>query len=86
MKNKETWIRTGVIATIIIVISMPLYLLRKNFLDQQVTELSGSPTFVGKESCIECHKVQYELWIGSDHDLAMDHASDSTVLGDFNNA
>jgi len=86
MKNKESWIKTGVIATIIIVISMPLYLLRKNFLDQQVTELSGSPTFVGKESCMECHKVQYELWKGSDHDLAMDHASDSTVLGDFNNA
>ncbi|MEZ5147775.1 MAG: cytochrome c3 family protein [Bacteroidales bacterium] len=86
MKNKESWIKTGVIATIIIVVSMPLYLLRKNFLDQQVTEISGSPTFVGKESCIECHKVQYELWKGSDHDLAMDHASDSTVLGDFNNA
>ncbi len=40
--------------------------------------------FVGREACRECHKLQYDLFIGSDHDLAMDIATDSTVLGDFN--
>jgi hypothetical protein len=39
--------------------------------------------FVGRDSCIECHPGAYDLWLGSDHDLAMDVANDTTVLGDF---
>ena len=42
--------------------------------------------YVGKESCIECHEAEYNDWVGSDHDKAMDVANDSTVLGNFNNA
>ena len=42
--------------------------------------------YVGREACIECHEAEYNDWKGSDHDLAMDYANDSTVLGDFNNA
>ncbi len=86
MPNKNKWITAGLIATIFIVLSMPLYLLKQQFTDQEGRGLSGGPMYVGKELCIECHKVQYELWKGSDHDLAMDHATDSTVLGDFENA
>lgn len=40
--------------------------------------------FVGRENCKECHPLQYEQFIGSDHDMAMDEATDSTVLGNFN--
>ncbi|MDF1546284.1 MAG: tetratricopeptide repeat protein [Bacteroidales bacterium] len=42
--------------------------------------------FVGKQTCIECHQQEYDLWLGSDHDRAMDTASSETVRGDFNNA
>ncbi|MBI1368699.1 MAG: tetratricopeptide repeat protein [Planctomycetes bacterium] len=42
--------------------------------------------FVGRSSCIECHKPQAALYKDSDHDRAMDHAAPDTVLGDFNNA
>ena len=42
-------------------------------------------TYIGVNSCIECHQVEYEKWRGSHHDLAMQVANDSTVLGDFNN-
>ena len=42
--------------------------------------------FVGRENCKSCHEKQYNLFIGSDHDLAMDEANDSTVLGNFNDA
>lgn len=49
---------------------------------------SDSPTnqskFVGRDACKDCHQLQYDLFIGSDHDMAMDVATDSTVLGDFN--
>ena len=42
--------------------------------------------YVGRSSCIECHKKEYQDWKGSDHDKAMDFANDSSVLGNFNNA
>lgn len=42
------------------------------------------PEFTGRESCKECHQKQYDLFQGSDHDMAMDTATDLTVLGDFN--
>ncbi len=43
-------------------------------------------SYVGREKCAECHPKEMELWHGSDHDLAMDHATPQTVLGDFEGA
>jgi Tfp pilus assembly protein PilF len=37
----------------------------------------------GRESCRKCHEKEYNLFLGSDHDMAMDTASKETVLGDF---
>jgi tetratricopeptide (TPR) repeat protein len=42
--------------------------------------------FVGREVCADCHREQFDLFAGSDHDRAMDVANDQTVLGDFDNA
>jgi tetratricopeptide (TPR) repeat protein len=42
--------------------------------------------YVGRASCIECHQPEAAAWSGSDHDLAMDLATDQTVLGDFKDA
>jgi predicted CXXCH cytochrome family protein len=42
--------------------------------------------YVGRECCIQCHAKEAELYKGSHHDLAMDIASESTVLGDFSGA
>ncbi|MGB1925785.1 MAG: hypothetical protein ACPHL6_04600 [Rubripirellula sp.] len=42
-------------------------------------------TFVGRSSCIECHQKEAKSYRDSHHDLAMDLATDSTVLADFNN-
>ena len=39
--------------------------------------------YVGRESCKSCHAQQDKLWQGSHHDLAMQHADDESVLGDF---
>ncbi len=41
--------------------------------------------YMGRESCKECHEKEYNLFQGSDHDLAMDVANSTTVLGDFDN-
>ncbi|MFO1153695.1 MAG: multiheme c-type cytochrome [Rhodospirillales bacterium] len=42
--------------------------------------------FVGSQTCSGCHGVETKAWHGSHHDLAMAEATDTTVLGDFNNA
>ena len=40
-------------------------------------------TYVGRQSCVECHQQECALWTGSHHDRAMDRATPETVLGDF---
>jgi len=40
--------------------------------------------YMGRERCRECHEKEYNLYRGSDHDMAMDTATRETVLGDFN--
>ncbi|MEE2639636.1 MAG: cytochrome c3 family protein [Planctomycetota bacterium] len=46
---------------------------------------SSQPTYVGRESCIDCHRQQADLFHGSHHDLAMDLATPQTVLANFDN-
>jgi len=43
-------------------------------------------TFVGSNTCASCHQGEAELWRSSQHGLAMQHATDASVLGDFSNA
>lgn len=40
-------------------------------------------TYVGRQSCVQCHQAQAKLWNGSHHDLAMDLATSETVLASF---
>jgi len=48
--------------------------------------LEASATFVGSETCASCHLSEAKLWQGSQHQLAMAHATEKTVLGDFSGA
>ncbi len=49
-------------------------------------ELNAAAEYVGRDSCGQCHAEQVKLWQGSHHDLAMQHADENTVLGDFSDA
>ena len=40
-------------------------------------------TYVGAQSCVECHQPEFEDWKKSDHHRAMEAATEATVLGDF---
>lgn len=42
--------------------------------------------FVDNQMCAECHADYMAEWRGSHHDLAMQPATNETVLGDFNDA
>jgi tetratricopeptide (TPR) repeat protein len=79
----KAWKRAGFTATIVLVVAFPVYLARTAF-EKHAGETVTGPFFVGRQACIECHKKEDDLWLGSHHDLAMDVAGDSTVLGDFN--
>ena len=82
------WKITGLAATIVIVLSIPLYLVKVHYFGSGGGEPAPThvATFVGRASCQDCHKKEYDLWQGSDHDKAMDIATEETVLGDFDDA
>jgi predicted CXXCH cytochrome family protein len=42
--------------------------------------------FVGSDTCAQCHPAEAKLWRTSQHEQAMGHATDTSVLGDFNEA
>ncbi|WP_241505913.1 tetratricopeptide repeat protein [Parahaliea mediterranea] len=44
------------------------------------------PGFIGGQACKACHAAEFEAWQGSHHDLAMQSATEDTVLGNFDNA
>ena len=72
------------LAVILVLISIVVvgYLLADWY---QAKPLNAEARYVGRQSCIECHQPQATLFHGSDHDLAMDMATDETVLADFEN-
>ncbi|WP_286764540.1 multiheme c-type cytochrome, partial [Rhodopirellula sp. UBA1907] len=45
---------------------------------------SAVATYVGRDACVECHQTESLAFKGSHHDLAMDVATDESVIGDFN--
>ncbi len=75
--------RISLIAMILAIIAVPVYLLSRIYGSNDEID-NNEPRYVGRESCIECHLNEYNDWVGSHHDRAMDHANDSTVLGNFN--
>lgn len=74
----------GTISTAVIVALIPLSALRGTDSVDPAGD-SVSADFVGREACKSCHELEYSAWTGSDHDLAMDVATETTVLGDFDN-
>ncbi len=86
--DNQKWMVTGIIATLVIVLIIPLSLYRAR--DLREKRLGKDPVpravFVGGETCKDCHRVQYDKWLNSFHDKAMEPADNTTVIGDFNNA
>ena len=78
----KRWERIALAAAIVILLSPVLYLLKAQTVEP--LPAAGAVEFVGSEKCKKCHETAYNKWNGSHHDLAMDVANDTTVLGDFN--
>ena len=80
------WLLAGVVATALIALSFPVYLVKQRITDDARSGEEIAATFVGREQCVSCHEDAYQAWSRSDHDHAMDVATDSTVHGDFDDA
>ncbi len=81
------WRLAGVVASAAIVLTVPIYALKEKGARAVPVALdAGTATFVGRESCVSCHEAADSAWRGSDHDNSMAPASESTVLGDFDDA
>jgi tetratricopeptide (TPR) repeat protein len=80
-------IAVTVVAVIILAGGMSWHLLTGGRRNVQSEGTASAPaalaTFVGSETCAGCHFAQAQLWRSSHHKLAMDHATDKSVLGDF---
>jgi predicted CXXCH cytochrome family protein len=46
----------------------------------------AAASFVGSQACAGCHQSEADHWVASHHALAMDHASEQSVLGNFSDA
>ena len=84
----RNWKIAGFIATLVIVLSIPIYYLR---IEERGVPGDGKgearpATFAGSLKCKECHQKEYDKWLNSNHDHAMDVANEKTVQGDFSNA
>jgi tetratricopeptide (TPR) repeat protein len=82
------WKITGIVATAVIVLSGPLYLIKVRRLSDSVATEPAGPTamFVGSSRCRDCHRSEFDKWVISDHRWAMAEATQESVRGDFNNA
>ncbi len=91
LKNRPLFSFRVTVMTILGIFVAALLLLNCRGKDEREQERGGAnevrqAEYVGRESCRECHEKEYELFRGSDHDLAMDPANPETVLGDFDDA
>lgn len=68
-----------------IAVLIPLFVIKQIYFPAK-NIMEGKAEYVGRESCVECHATEFNDFIGSDHDLAMDTAIDATVKGNFDNA
>jgi predicted CXXCH cytochrome family protein len=69
---------------LLVVVAGGLYWITKS--DIPVQRQAAELSFVGSHACSGCHQTEAKLWQSSQHRRAMDHATEQSVSGDFNNA
>jgi tetratricopeptide (TPR) repeat protein len=83
--KRHVWI-AAVLAVAVIFASASAFHLIGNSRPTSRVQGAGSAEFVGSDTCAGCHQTEAKLWSASQHKAAMQHATDKTVLGDFDDA
>ena len=80
--HTAAWKWTGLAVAVFIVLSLPLYYFLGAERAGPAAVPSADARFVGSAECRDCHNPEFDAWEGSHHDLAMDVATEDTVLKD----
>lgn len=83
LSGRAIWISVLLAVALVIVSGLTFHLLNTSRPDAE-TRAYAAATFVGSETCAGCHQAEAKLWNASQHKAAMQHATDRTVLGNFN--
>jgi Tfp pilus assembly protein PilF len=89
---RRAWLLPTIVLALLALLAVgyALYADKKTAATENVQAFSslqaGKPGFVGAETCAGCHAAEAKDWQGSQHANAMQHATEKTVLGDFNHA
>ncbi len=82
--KSRPWI--AALATAALMLAIALAYQMPSDRNHESPKIAAKAEFVGSETCAGCHRAEAELWHGSQHRHAMDHATKASVLGDFNDA
>jgi len=80
------WERLALAAAAFILVILALYHYRGASQPESSATEAPVPQFVGSAECKDCHQPEWDAWLDSHHDLAMDVATEASVRGDFDNA
>lgn len=79
LRSPTRWTALGLALAIVAAATLGYWLVNTTTSDV----VASAATFVGKQTCAECHREQAEAFQNSHHDLAMNPATPATVLGQF---
>jgi tetratricopeptide (TPR) repeat protein len=82
LSKRKIWISALGAAAVIVAIGIGYQLLNGSVRHDGGVSVT---TFVGSGICAGCHQAETTLWSSSQHQHAMQHATDKSVLGDFGN-
>ena len=82
-KKRRVWVATAIAVVAAIALGIGFQILKPG---EPVRQTASGATFVGSETCAGCHQAEAKLWGASQHKAAMQHATEKTVLGNFNDA
>ena len=71
---------TLLLLTIVLIVLLAGYLVADWY---QAHPMDVRRMYIGRISCAECHQAEADKFVDSHHDKAMDLATDTSVLGDF---
>jgi len=86
ISKPRTWIAASVAGAIVVFGGFASWFLVSGARNAPANTAAGSAaaaTFVGSKTCASCHEAEAKLWRTSQHKLAMDHATEKSVLGNF---
>ncbi|MCC7041910.1 MAG: hypothetical protein IT516_16505 [Burkholderiales bacterium] len=88
-RRRWPWLVAAAASVAVAAFALVAYLGHERPASPRVAKPAAAPpaaTFVGTATCSGCHASEGGAWRGSDHDLAMQRADATSVLGDFANA